>query len=241
MKSFMGLVLALTFCPPGLVRAELSTSAQSAAASSSAPARKNENQQPQPDDEKILNVVASARDQVDNFTDVIAVGALKEKALKSEVDVQKADKLLNQIELDNKNEKHWEQTVWTIPNSEMFPGESIQTHRGTFLVMAGTGSTMHQRFPDCEKTKQCGTGLRDTVDVVYVVNAPLDVKAHILMEGLRHGISHWAAIQDFEGRRANDAFTTAWNQAWFDARNVYCRRSPGAKYFDLSSENQNCK
>jgi hypothetical protein len=196
---------------------------------------------PQPSDESILNIVASARDQVDNFVDVLAVGALKEKVLKREVDVQKAEKLLNQIDLDRKNEKHWEQTVWTIANSDMFPGESIQTHLGTFLMMEGTESTMRQRFPDCEKMKQCAPGLRDSTDVVYVVNAPLDVKAHILMEGLRHGISHWAAIQDFEGSPADDGFTTAWIQAWFDARNVYCRHSPGSKFFDLSNQEQTCK
>lgn len=99
---------------------------------------------------------------------------------------------------------------------------------------------MRQRFPDCTKKKECAP-ISDTGEASYVVKAPLDVKAHILMEGLRHRISHWAAIQDFEGKSADDQFETWWNTAWFDARNVYCRRSPGAKYFDLSNDEQVCK
>ena len=240
-KSFTALVLVFTLCLPGVGWARPSTNSQSIPATNLAPAKTNENRQPQPDDEKILNVVANAREQADNWVDVLAVGGLREEASNDKVDVLKAERLLDQIELDRKNEQHWEQTVWTIPNSEMFPGESIESHWGYYVMVDGTGHTIRQRFPGCEKTKQCAPGLRETVEVVYIVNAPLEVKAHILMEGLRHGISHWAAIQDFEGKTPNDAFETAWNQAWFDARNVYCRRSPGAKYFDLSNDEQICK
>lgn len=75
----------------------------------------------------------------------------------------------------------------------------------------------------------------------YVVEAPLDVRAHILMEGLRHGISHLAAIHDFDGESTDNHLLTLWNASWFDARNVYCRHSPGAKYFDLSNDEQICK
>jgi hypothetical protein len=206
-------------------------------------AQKNLNEeppQPQQDDETILNTASNARDQVDNFTEVLAVGSLMEKMQKHEVDFEKAEKLLNDIELDIKNEKHWEKTVWTIPNSEMFPGETIESHLGTFLMMQGTGRTMRQRFPDCTRKKECAP-ISDTDEAFYVVKAPLDVKAHIMMEGLRHGISHWSAIQDFEGKPPDDVLVTSWTTVWFDARNVYCRRSPGAKYFDLSNEEQICK
>jgi hypothetical protein len=196
--------------------------------------------QPQQDDEKILNIVSNAREQVDNFTEALAVGSLMEKMQKHEVDVEKAEKLLSQIELDTKNEKHWEKTVWTIPNSEMFPGEMIQSHLGTFLMVEGTAGTCRKRFPNLPGKSRC-LGTADTTKAMYVVEAPLDVKAHILMEGLRHGISHWEAINDFQGEPINEVFANAWRTAWFDARNVYCRRSPGAKYFDLSNEEQICK
>jgi hypothetical protein len=196
--------------------------------------------QPQQDDEKILNIVSNAREQVDNFTENLGVGTLSEKMQNHQVDVEKAKTLLNQIELDTKNEQRWEKTVWTIPNSEMFPGEMIQSHLGTFLMVEGTGRTMRQRFPDCTKKGECAP-ISDTDKAVYIVHASLDVKAHILMEGLRHGISHWEAINDFQGAPMNEVFANAWRTAWFDARNVYCRRSPGAKYFDLSNEEQICK
>ncbi len=205
--------------------------------------------QPQQDDHEILRRASNARKEVDNWTDVSAVG-LKEKLQQyyyfhsSEgVDVKKAERLLNQLEVDTKNEKHWEETVWTIPNSELFPGEMIESHLGTFLVIHGTGRTLRQRFPDCGKTKVCATPteISDTDEANYNVEAPLDVKAHIFMEGLRHGISHWVAIQDFLGEPPMAALELSWNAVWFDARNVYCRRSPGSKYFDLSNEEQICK
>jgi hypothetical protein len=196
--------------------------------------------QPQQDDEKILSIASNARDQVDNFTEVLAVGSLMEKMQNHQVDIEKAEKLLNRLELDTKNEKHWEKTIWTIPNSELFPGEMIESHLGTFLMVEGTADTCRKRFPSLPGKSRC-VETSGTTKAMYVVEAPLDVKAHILMEGLRHGISHWAAIQDFEGKSRDDQFETSWNTAWFDVRNVYCRRSPGAKYFDLSNDEQVCK
>jgi hypothetical protein len=196
--------------------------------------------QPQQADEKILHVASNARDQIDSFVEAWAEMLLMDTAKNGGVDAEKATKLINQIEFDTKNQKHWEKTVWTIPHSELFPGEMIESHLGTFLMVEGTAGTCRKRFPTLPEKSSC-FGTADTTEAAYVVQAPLDVKAHILMEGIRHGILHWAAIQDFQGKPTDDAFVTSWNTAWFDARNVYCRRSPGSKYFDLSNEEQICK
>lgn len=205
------------------------------------PAQKNQAPtQPHQDDDKILKVVSSARNQVDNFAEVLAAGSLEEEVQQGTVDAQKANTLLREIDVDTKNERQWEQTVWTIPHSELLTGEFIESHLGTFLLVEGTAATCRKRFPKSLQSSHCGD-VPDTAEIGYVVEAPLDARAHILMEGLRHGISHYAAIQDFRGKPTDDAFITGWNSAWFDARNVYCRHSPGSKYLDLSNQEQVCK
>lgn len=192
-------------------------------------------------DEKILNVVSNARGQVDNFTDTLAIGSLIEEMQQGKVDRQNAERLLSSIETDKKNEQRWEETLWTIPASELLPGEFIQMHLGTFLMMEGTGRTLRKRFPFCAASPGECDRAADTEKALYVIQAPLEVKAHILMEGLRHGISHYEAVQYLRGKPTTDPFVTAWNSACFDARNVYCRHSTGAKYVDLSSHEQVCR
>lgn len=206
-------------------------------------AQKKQNQAPvqsQQDDEQLLNVAENARDQVDSFVDA------REDELRlrpGDKPQGKVDAFLRQIELDRSSEKYWEKTVWTIPNSELLPGEHIDKHFGTWLMIEGTGLTMRQRFPDCVAKKECFSASQraDSDEALYPVSAPLDIKARVLMEGLRHGISQYMAFRNFDGESPDDSLVTVWNSVWFDARNVYCRRSPGAKYLDLSSEEQVCK
>jgi hypothetical protein len=191
------------------------------------------------DEGKILQVVAEARAQIDSWVDAL-VFELDNDMLTEKVDIPKATKLLDRIKLEEKNEKTWESTLWTIPHSELLSGELIQGHYGTFLMIAGTGATCHKRFPDMPERNKCDAS--ETNEAMYIVEAPLDAKAHILMEAIRQGISHYAAIEDFRGKSTSEnAFVLSWNSAWFDARNVYCRHSPGTKYLDLSNDEQTCK
>jgi hypothetical protein len=191
-------------------------------------------------DEKILRSVADASAQADSWTNGIAYELLNE-ATQGKANTQKMLALLDQIKNDQKSESHWEESIWTIPYSELLPGESIWQHVGTFVMVEGTGSTMRQRVPKCRTApEECGSPVSDTETISYVVQAPPDLKARILVERLRQAILHYSAIQQFRGKPADDAFVTAWNTAWFDARNVYCRRSPGEKYRDLLGDEQVC-
>jgi hypothetical protein len=192
-------------------------------------------------DEKILRSVADASAQADSWTNAIIYELLNE-APEGAANTKRMLALLDQIKNDQKAESHWEESIWTIPYSELLPGESIWQHVGTFVMVEGTRSTMRQRVPKCRTAPaECGSNGSDTEKTSYVVEAPLDVKARILVERLRQAILHYSAIQQFRGKPVDDAFVIAWNTAWFDARNIYCRRSPGDKYRDLLGEEQACK
>lgn len=192
------------------------------------------------EDEKILRSVANASTQADYWTDGF-VSDLLEEMPQGTANTQKGLALFEQIKSDRKSESHWEESIWTIPHSELLPGESIWQHVGTFVMVEGTGSTMRQRLPKCRTNPEECESVSDTATISYVVDAPLDIRARILVERLRQAISHYSAILQFRGKPADDAFVTSWNTAWFDARNVFCRRSPGEKYRDLLGEEKVCK
>jgi hypothetical protein len=202
------------------------------------PAAVSSDQRDQEDD-KILRTVSNASTQVEYWTDAWMNDLLNQT--QDTTDVRKVVALYDRIHNDRRSESHWEESIWTIPNSELLPGEHIWQHVGTFVMVEGTGSTMRQRLPKCRTNpEECGSA-SDTATISYVVDAPLDIRARILVERLRQAISHYSAILQFRGKPTDDAFVTAWNTAWFDARNVYCRRSPGGKYRDLLGEEQVCK
>jgi hypothetical protein len=191
-------------------------------------------------DENILHIVSNAADQADSLTNAWMHELLHNT--KYRADAQKVDALCDQIDNDRKRESHWEESIWTIPNSELLPGEHLRQHVGTFVMVEGTGLTMRQRFPNCKtNTEECNSAASNTETVSYIVQAPLDIKARILVEKLRLAISQYSAISQFAGEPADDVFVTSWNTAWFDARNVYCRRSPGGKYRNLLGEEEVCK
>jgi hypothetical protein len=191
------------------------------------------------EDEKILRNVSNAASQAHSWTDSWMHELLNQP--QDNADARKLVALSDQIDNDRKSEMHWEESLWTIPNSELLPGEYIWQHVGTYLMVEGTGSTMRQRLPKCKTNPEECSSVSDTATISYVVDAPLDIKARILTERLRQAISHYSAILKFRGKPADDVFVTSWNTAWFDARNIYCRRSPAGKYRDLLGEEKVCK
>ena len=191
-------------------------------------------------DEKILRTVSNAAAQADSWTN----SWLHELLTKTQdnADGRKLVALSDQIDSDRKSESHWEESIWTIPNSELLPGEHIWQHVGTFVMVEGTGLTMRQRFPNCKTSpEECNSAASDTEIVSYIVQAPLDIKARILVKRLQEAIAHYSAILQFTGKPSDDVFVTSCNTAWFDARNIYCRRTPAGKYRDLLGEEQVCK
>jgi hypothetical protein len=191
-------------------------------------------------DDKILRTVSNAAAQADSWTNAWMFDLLR--STKDRADTLKVVALSDQIDNDRKRESHWEESIWTIPNSELLPGESVWQHVGTFVMVEGTGLTMRQRNPKCKTNpEECGSPVSDAQTVSYVVDAPLDIRARILVEKLRLAISQYSAILQLTGKSADDVFVTSWNTAWFDARNIYCRRTPAGKYRDLLGEEQVCK
>jgi hypothetical protein len=211
-----------------------------AAASASASHKKQvrETHEGDQEDERVLRDVSNAASQAASWANAWMLDILT-RAQGS--DVRKVTELSDHINSDRKSEAHWEESIWTIPNSELLEGESIWQHVGAFVMVEGTGLTMRQRLPKCKTSPEECSSVSDTDKISYVVNAPLDVRSRILTERLRREISYYAAILQFEGKPADDIFVTSWNTAWFDARNIYCRRSPGEKYRDLLGEEQVCK
>jgi hypothetical protein len=62
------------------------------------------------------------------------------------------------------------------------------------------------------------------------------------MEGLRHDLNDFAAVLQFDGKSAeSNEFWVSWKSAWFDAQDIFCKYSPGAKFTDLNAEGQTCK
>jgi hypothetical protein len=190
-------------------------------------------------DDKILRTVSNAAAQADSWINTWMFDLLVKT--KNSADPQKLVALSDQIDNERQRESHWEQSIWTIPNSELLPGESIWQHVGTFVIVQGTGLTMRQRDPKCKSNPDECASVSDTQTISYVVDAPLDIRARILVEKLRLAISEYAALLQLTGKPADDAFITSWNTAWFDARNIYCRRTPAGKYRDLLGEEQVCK
>jgi hypothetical protein len=191
-------------------------------------------------DEKILTDVANAAAQADSLTNA----GVYELLIKSEnrSDVQAAVALSGRIDEDRNAESNWEDSIWSIPHSELLPEETIWQHVGTFVMVEGTGATMRQRFPNCTlKPQDCGSTVKDSQKVSYVVQAPLDVKARILVERLRLAIVNYKALRQLRGESSDNIFIVSWNSVWFDARNICCRRRPGEKYLDLVGEEQVCK
>ena len=165
--------------------------------------------------------MSDAAYQADNWTDGFVLEILQDAQGKS--DASKAMPLSNLIDDDRRREVHWEESIWTIPNSELLPGESIWQHVGAFVMVEGTGSTMHQRFATkCEANpKECSTP--DTTTISYVVDAELDVRARILTERLRQAIAHFAAVLQYRGKpKDGDPFITSWNTAWFPGSIEIC-------------------
>lgn len=89
-----------------------------------------------------------------DLSGLVAEWSLTQKINTQQVDVEKAEKLLNQIDLDTKNEKHWETTLWTIPLSELLPEEEIESSNGTFVIVTGTGGSCRKRFSN--SSDKCG-------------------------------------------------------------------------------------
>ena len=195
-------------------------------------------------DDSLLGAIAGAASQADSWTDALMheqlSAHLSDKA--PSADASKLISLKDQIDSSRRSEMRWEESLWTIPRSELLPGEHVWQHVGTYVMVEGTGLTMRVRFPSCKtKSDECVSPVPDGETVSYVVQAPLDIKARILVERLRVAISNYSAVRRFKGEQSNDLWILNWHSAWFDARNILCRRSPGANYRDLNGDEQRCK
>ena len=150
----------------------------------------------------------------------------------------KAGDLAGKIDADRKRQDRWEISAWTLSNSALQPGESINLEMGNGVVAVnGTFQTAIARgLPISPST---ATPNQKTV---YFVTAPPEIRSRILMEGLRDDLNDFAAILQFDGKNAeSDSFWVSWKSAWFDAQEVFCKNSPGAKFTNLNGEDQICQ
>lgn len=185
-------------------------------------------------DQKTLDTVYAAREQADQF-----VKLARENELKKAIDGDpKAGDLARKIDADRKRQAKWEISAWTLANSALQPGESINLEMGNGVVAVnGTFQTAIARglpiSPSTETLNQ---------QTVYFVTAPPEIRSRILMEGLRDDLNDVAAILQFDRKNAeSDSFWVSWKSAWFDAQAVFCKYNPGSKFTDLNGEEQFCK
>jgi hypothetical protein len=184
-------------------------------------------------DEEILHTVDNARSQAGSWIDA-SLFELNSKAMHGDIE---AGKLADKVDKGRKQQRKWEASAWSPAYSSLQPGEYVDLAmgNGTVLVM-GTARTAAARrlpIPPSSNSDQ---------KIGYMVYAPPEIRSRILMEGLRHDISDWSALTQFDGREPEqDPFLTAWRMAWFDAQNMFCKYNPGAKLTDLNNEEQACK
>lgn len=190
------------------------------------------------DEAKILKTVDEAHGQADNWVQWHKMAILAQ-AESGKVDTQKAGDLIDRIESEDKSDERWATSLWTIPYSQLVPGELIAGHYGTFLMLSGTVATCRKRFGDTPEKDRCiGTSEQNQM---YTVDAPVEIKAQILVEELRTAISHYIALGEFEKQSLDsDPFVNMWSSAWFDAEAIYCRHSPNSKYVDLAGGEKTC-
>lgn len=185
--------------------------------------------------EKTLDMVYAAREQADDFVNVLWGGDLLKKSIAGD---SKARELANRIDDDRKREHKWEVLAWSLPESSLQPGESIGLELGNGVVLVnGTVKTAISRgLPPPTSPLKPGE------KIGYMVKAPPEIRSRILMEGLRQDLGNFAAILQFEGKTAeSDDFWVSWKSAWFDAQEVFCEYNPGAKFTNLNGEDQTCE
>jgi hypothetical protein len=192
-------------------------------------------------DEKTLETVYAAREQADQFLDLAWDSELK-KAIAGD---SKAGELANKIDDDRKRQQRWEVSAWSLSNSALRPGESIESELGNGVVaVRGTIQTAISRgLPVPPSTAEPDQKIDKPAHCcVYMVKAPPEIRSRILVEGLRHDLKNFAAILQFDGKSAeSDGFWVSWKSAWFDAQEVFCKYNQGAQFIDLNGEAQTCK
>ena len=193
-------------------------------------------------DEKALETVYAARSQADQFLDLAWDSELLKKAIAGD---SKARDLANKIDEDRKGQHKWEISAWSLSNSSLRPGESIEFELGNGVVaVRGTIQTAISRgLPVPPSTAQPDQEIDKPAQCcIYMVTAPPEIRSRILMEGLRHDLNNFAAILQFDGKSAeSDGFWVSWKSAWFDAQEVFCKYNRGAQFTDLNGEEQTCK
>lgn len=87
-----------------------------------------------------------------------------------------------------------------------------------------------------------GSGMicKDTLDGTSVcdrkIEAPMGIRAHILMEGLRGDLSD-PSVDEYPVLAGKQDLI----KNWHDMRDLYCANEHGAKYADLDGYEQHCK
>jgi hypothetical protein len=186
------------------------------------------------EDEKTLETVYAARSEAHDWVNGFW-GELLRKGIDGD---SKAGELANKIDEDRKHQQRWEVSAWSLSSSYLRPGESISLELGNGVVAVnGTVQTAISRgLPVPPST------IKPDEKIVYMVNAPPEIRSRILMEGLRHDLENFAAILQFEGKDpGNDGFWVSWKSAWFDAQEVFCKYNHGVQFTDLNGEAQTCK
>ncbi|MGI0084927.1 MAG: hypothetical protein ACREBQ_07585 [Nitrososphaerales archaeon] len=185
-------------------------------------------------DVKILDAVQDAREQAGSWIDAYLFD-LDRKAMDGN---QEAGTLALKIYEEKKQERKWEISAWTLKNSSLEAGESINLELGNGVVaVEGTVQTEISRGlpipPSTSKPEE---------KIIYMVTAPPEIRSRILMEGLRHDLSNYSALLQFDGEHSDgNPLFVAWKSAWFDAQGVYCKYNPGEKFTDLNGDEQICK
>jgi hypothetical protein len=184
-------------------------------------------------DESILSTVHNARDQAKSWIDAW----LHELSLKGMNGDHVAARLVDKISDDRERQQKWESLAWSPSNSSLQPGEYVETELGNgAVVISGNAQTAVARgIPAPITTKR-------NEKLLYTVTAPPAVRSRILMEGLRNDISNYSLLVQFEGKDpSTNVFIVAWKPAWYDARSIYCKYNPRAKFIDLNSEEHSCR
>jgi len=186
-------------------------------------------------DEKLLEIGPyAAKTQADQFIEFY-LDDLYKRAMMTDA---KAGHLADKIREGRKRQDTWEISAWSLSNSSLLPGESIDLELGNGVVsVKGTVKAAISRGLPIPPSP-----LAPDDKIIYMVNAPPEIRSRILMEGLRHDLNNFAALLQFDGKSAgSDGLWVSWKSAWFDAQEVFCKYNPGAKFTDLNAEEQTCK
>lgn len=166
-------------------------------------------------DEQTFQTLENAAAQMEAWRSMYESGILK-KAIAGDSD---ADKLADKLEVREKRFKQWEQLEW-VPTQAAKDGNVV-------MILDGEAGV-------CCRSKSSNK--------LYMVYAPLDIRLLILTQKMRWEIGDMLEMMKFDREPTEqNSLIMAWQGAWQDARDVFCKDSPGSRYTDLNGQNRACQ